>query len=561
MKLFRLLALVLLVLSLVLSVAAQATAPAPASDSNVRQVLVDRIDTYKKSTGIVVGMITPEGRRIVAYGAHDDQDKRLPSADSVFEIGSITKVFTSLLLMDMVQRGEVKLDDPVAKYLPSTVRVPTRNGKQITLVDLATHVSGLPRMPSNFAPKDPGNPYADYTVQQMYDFVSNYQLTRDIGEKYEYSNLAVGLLGHALALRAGTDYETLLTKRVLKPLGMTSTGIALTDDMRKRLVPGHTASLKRTSNWDLPTLAGAGAIRSSVNDMMTFLSAAMGLKDSPLAPAMAAMLTKRRSAGPGNVDIAIGWHVLNRDGDEIVWHNGGTGGYHSFAGFDSKRRVGVVVLSNSANDIDDIGRHLLDSRYELAKLTVPKAHAEAQVDSKLYDAYVGVYELAPAFKITVTREADRLYGQATGQGRFQLFPESPTEYFLKEVDAQITFEKDDKGVVRQLVLHQGGADQPARKVSDVVPVRKSVTVSPELLTTYGGKYQLAPNFVITISSEHGGLYLQATGQPRFEMLAESDAKWFLKDVDAQVTFVNEAGKVNQLILHQNGADMPAKRIE
>ena len=231
------------------------TVVAAPTDAEVHQILVDRIDIYKKSTGIVVGVLTPQGSRVVAYGTFDDdQDKRVPSAESVYEIGSNSKVFTSLLLMDMVQRGEVKLDDPVSKYLPKTVHMPARNGKEITLLDLAMHVSGLPRMPSNFAPKDPDNPYADYTVQQMFDFLSSYQLTRDIGEKYEYSNLAVGLLGNTLALRAGTDYETLLRTRILQPLGMSSTGIVLTSDMRARLVPGHTETQKRTSNWDLPLL-------------------------------------------------------------------------------------------------------------------------------------------------------------------------------------------------------------------------------------------------------------------------------------------------------------------
>jgi len=221
-------------------------------------------------------------------------------------------------------------------------------------------------MPSNFAPKDPDNPYADYTLQQMYDFLSSYQLTRDIGEKYEYSNLAVGLLGNTLALRAGTDYETLLRTRILQPLGMSSTGIVLTSDMRARLVPGHTETQKRTSNWDLPSFAGAGGIRSTVNDMFKFLAANMGLRESPLQPAMKSMLNKRRPSVKENVDVAIGWHILNRYGDDIIWHNGGTGGYHSFMGFDPKKQLGIIVLSNSTNDIDDIGRHLLDPRQPLA---------------------------------------------------------------------------------------------------------------------------------------------------------------------------------------------------
>ena len=162
----------------------------------------------------MVGVIEPQGRRVVAYGSLNQGDPRPLNGDTIFEIGSVTKVFTSLLLADMVQRGEVALADPVAKYLPADVKVPERGGRVITLVDLSTHTSGLPRMPSNFHPKDPANPYADYTVEQLYQFLSSYQLTRDIGSQFEYSNLGGGLLGQALARRAGMDYEALVRSRI-----------------------------------------------------------------------------------------------------------------------------------------------------------------------------------------------------------------------------------------------------------------------------------------------------------------------------------------------------------
>ena len=170
-------------------------------------MLVDRIDVQHQSVGIVIGVIAPEGRRVIAYGHLEKGDSRPLNGDTIFEIGSVTKVFTSLLLADMVQRGEVALDDPVAKYLPPEVRMPERNGRSITLVDLSTHTSGLPRLPANLNPKDLNNPYADYSVEQLYQFLSGYQLTRDIGSRYEYSNLGGGLLGHVLARRAGMDYD------------------------------------------------------------------------------------------------------------------------------------------------------------------------------------------------------------------------------------------------------------------------------------------------------------------------------------------------------------------
>ncbi|HWU54850.1 MAG TPA: serine hydrolase, partial [Rhizomicrobium sp.] len=161
-----------------MSQAAQSSWSVP-SDADIGKILAERIDVQKQGVGMVVGVIDPKGRRIISHGALNQGDPRPLNGDSEFEIGSITKVFTSLILADMVKRGEVSLDDPIAKYLPASVKMPSRNGKEITLRDLSTHYSGLPRMPSNFTPQDPENPYADYSVEQMYQFLSGYTLPRD----------------------------------------------------------------------------------------------------------------------------------------------------------------------------------------------------------------------------------------------------------------------------------------------------------------------------------------------------------------------------------------------
>jgi CubicO group peptidase (beta-lactamase class C family) len=504
---------------------------------------------------------------MVAYGSLNQGDPRPLNGDTIFEIGSATKVFTSLLLADMVQRGEVALTDAVAKYLPAEVKVPERGGRAITLVDLSTHTSGLPRMPSNFSPKDPANPYADYSVEQLYQFLSSYQLTRDIGSQFEYSNLGGGLLGQALAHRAGVDYEALVRSRITGPLGMNSTGITLSPEMKARLALGHNDKLVTVPNWDLPALAGAGALRSSVNDMLTFLAANLGYVKSPLAPAMAAMLSVRRSTGaPGGGEIGLGWLITKPSEDEIVWHNGGTGGYRSFIGYDAKTRVGVVVLSNTftGSGVDDIGMHLLDSHAPL--LPPPKEHKEITVDPKIFDGYVGQYQLAPNFILTVTREGDQLFTQATGQSKVQVFPESERDFFLKVVDAQIAFETDANGRATSLTLHQNGANVPAKRIEgEVAPAapkeHKEIAVDPKLFDGYVGQYQLAPNFILTITREGDQLFAQATGQPKFQIYPESQRDFFLKVVDAQITFETDAsGRATSLTLHQNGANMPAKRI-
>jgi serine-type D-Ala-D-Ala carboxypeptidase/endopeptidase len=444
--------------------AAAQSGPVVPADAEIRKVLAERIDTFHKSVGIVVGVIEPQGRRVIAYGSLNQGDARPLNGDTIFEIGSVTKAFTSLLLADMVQRGEVKLDDPISKYLPPDVRAPERNGRAITLLDLATHTSGLPRLPTNLNPKDPQNPYADYTEKDLFSFLSSYQLTRDPGSQFEYSNLGAGLLGDLLARRAGMDYETLLRTRITSPLGMASTAIKLSPEMKARLAVGHNPELKPVPNWDFQALAGCGAIRSDANDMLTFLSAFLGYTSSSLSSAMASMTQTRRPASPGMGDIGLAWIITKTPGSEIVWHNGGTYGYRSFVGFDPKSRAGVVVLSNTFTDtgVDDIGMHLLNPRAPL--MSAPKERQEVAVDSKVLEGYVGQFQLAPNFVLTVTLEVDKLFAQATGQPKFQIYAESERDFFYKVVDAQITFETDSTGRAVSLTLHQNGANIPGKRV-------------------------------------------------------------------------------------------------
>jgi D-alanyl-D-alanine-carboxypeptidase/D-alanyl-D-alanine-endopeptidase len=532
----------------------QSLPPSIPNDAEIRKILLDRIDVQHQGVGIVVGVIEPAGRRVVAYGWFDQGDKRPVNGDTLFEIGSATKVFTSLLLTDAVQRGEVALTDAVAKFLPPDLKVPERGGRKITLQYLATHTSGLPRLPSNFPMKDPANPYADYTVPMLYAFLSTYELPRDIGSMYEYSNLGAGLMEHALSRRAGANYETLMRSRIAGPLAMTSTVITLSESLKRRLAPGHNEQLRRVANWDFPVLTGAGAIRSTANDLLNFLAANLGYTKSPLAPAMAAQLAVRRPTGTPNLEIALGWHIASTPVGEIVWHNGGTGGYRSFIAFDARRRSGVVVLSNTFTNIgvDDIGMHLLNPA---TPLTAPaKVRKEVAVDPKLLDAYMGRYEITPTFFLTITRDGDHLSAQATGQPKFELFAESDHDFFLKAVDAQLTFQTDDKGVTTGLILHQNGANVPAK-------VRKGIAVDPKLLDAYVGRYEITPTFIMTITRDGDHLVSQATGQQKAELFAESDHDFFVKVADAQLTFqTDDKGVATGLILHQNGANVPAKRL-
>jgi serine-type D-Ala-D-Ala carboxypeptidase/endopeptidase len=429
-----------------------------APDSVVTRIVRERVDA-RGTGGIVVGVLDADGStRYVAYGSPGPGARPLDE-HSVFEIGSITKVFTGILLAEMATRGEVALNDPVTKYLPESVRVPSKDGREITLLDLSVQISGLPRMPANFSPRDPRNPYADYSPEQMYEFLSGHELRRAPGAQYEYSNLGVGLLGHALARRAHTDYETLVRQRILEPLGMRESAITLSPDMRARLALGHSAAGDVVPNWDLPTFAGAGALRSTAADMLRFAAANLSPADTPLGTAMAASHEPRFTAQP-HMRIGMNWHIYRPHDRDIVWHNGGTGGYRTFFGMDKQRRVAVVVLSNvSGEGDDDIGNHLLDARIPLR--TIRKAIALA---ADVLQQYVGTYQLAPTFSIEITREGDRLFGKATGQDRFPLFAEAKDKFFLRGIDAQLTFQRSEAGEVTGLVLHQNGRDMPGKQL-------------------------------------------------------------------------------------------------
>jgi serine-type D-Ala-D-Ala carboxypeptidase/endopeptidase len=543
------------------------------SAEQIRKILVERLGEYRDRVGIVVGVIEPSGRRVVSYGSLGKNDKRPLDGDTVFEIGSITKVFTSLLLADMVRRGEVALTDPVAKYLPSGVKMPERNGRSITLENLSRHRSGLPPLPTNFTPGDPKNPYADYSVKQLYEFLSGYSLTRDIDSEFQYSNLGGGLLGHVLGLAAGKGYEALIQSRIIQPLGMGSTAITLSPEMKSRLAIGHDTTFELTANWDLPTLAGAGALRSTANDMLSFLAAQLGIKNSSLDSAIALTLSKRMPAGAG-MEIGLGWLIRPKKGSEIIWHNGGTGGYRSFAGYDLKAKTGVVVLTNvfTQAGVDDLGFHLLDPESQLLPANSPllqpaQQHKEITLDSNALELYVGKYQFVPNAFMMITRKDNQLSAQLTGQGPAEIYPENKTDFFYKVVDAQILFKMDGQGRATALMLRQNGREQWAKRVEgDSENIQewfghREKSVNHGIYKNYIGRYQLAPGVAVSMTLDGDHLMSQITGQQPVEIFPESEREFFLKVVDAQVTFESDGkGPATAVILRQNGRETRAARV-
>ena len=451
---------------------AAAFAQAAPPDSEIEKILSTRVDQQHWATGIVVGVVTPQGTHTIAYGTTAKGGSQKVGADTVYDIGSVTKVFTALALADMAQHGEVALDDPVAKYLPKGTALPRDGNREITLADLATHTAGLPLRPDNLTPKDPDNKYAEYGEADLYAFLAHYKPPHPIGSAYDYSNPGFGLLGIALARRAGTDYDTLIEQRILKPLGMGDTARKPTSSMQNRTAQGYSydvasVDLTPAEHWDFGSgVAGAGGYRSTATDMMKLLQAILGLRPSPLSPAFTAMTKTRRPGGmmPATA-IALAWNILDQDGREIAWKNGSVGGFRAFVGYDAAARIGVVVLVNAQTGTggDDIGLHILDPKIAV-DLHIPRKHVEVKIDPALLDRYAGTYKYADNDFVVVTREGDHLAESENGQDKLELFAEGERDFFFKVADAQITFETGPDGKVTAAIWHQDGQDQRGVRV-------------------------------------------------------------------------------------------------
>jgi CubicO group peptidase (beta-lactamase class C family) len=312
----------------------------------IRDLLKKAVGPGEKVAGMIAVVVDEAGTRISSFGSSGVPGLAL-NRDTVFEIMSITKVLTSLILADMASRGEVAFDDPVAKYLPPSVTLHVR-GRPITLLDLATYTSGLPNMPGNLPPDwfAYPNPLGDYTTDKLYEFLSSYVPKYEPGTHYAYANLNFGLLGIALAQRAGKSYEELLIERVCEPLGLDHTRITLTGDMKRHLAQGHDLNLKPTPLWDMPALPGAGTVRTNAKDLTVFLKACMGLAQTPLNSSLARLLETRKPTSLAGTDAGLGWFISSDESGQIVWKSGLSGGCNTYIGFSTQRRRSALVLSN-----------------------------------------------------------------------------------------------------------------------------------------------------------------------------------------------------------------------
>ncbi|GAB3269309.1 hypothetical protein GCM10027347_39370 [Larkinella harenae] len=335
---------------------------APVLSSNpLRTVFDKQVDAVaqgyiKKSNtvGLSIGVWRNDSLFTYNYGETAKGNGQLPDANTLFEIGSISKTFTAALLADAVQSGRVKLNDPVNKYLPDSIPALQKDGIPVTLKTLSNHTSGLPRLPTNLLPTatDATNPYKHYDRKLLYTYLKTATVSRQPGTEYEYSNLAVGLLGTILETVYKKPYEELVKERIAKPLGMTHTVIMVNEVDKKRFAQGHDDQGNPASSWEFQSLAAAGALRSSVHDLVPYLKAALGKGPQKVVEALKE--TQQKTFANDQLTVGLGWHWQTKDAQPWFTHQGGTGGFVTFVAFNPSRQAALIILTNSQSPIDGL---------------------------------------------------------------------------------------------------------------------------------------------------------------------------------------------------------------
>lgn len=477
------------------------------------------------------------------------------SPKTKFRLGSITKQFTAAAILLLEERGKLKVDDSVKKYMPDAPAA----WDKITIFNLLTHTSGIPNFTS-FPDYRKLEPFAA-TPEELVTRFRDKPLDFQPGEKWSYSNSGYVLLGYLIEKISGESYAQFVQDNIFKPLGMVESGYdsnsAIIEDRASGYAPGQNGIVVNAGYIDMTIPLSAGGLYSTTEDLLRWEQGLFGGK-------LLSAASLKKMTTPFKNDYAFGLGVRSVNGHEEIAHGGGIEGFNTALAYYPDEKLTVVVLANVNGPAQEIATDL-HTIAEGGNVVLTSERKVVKMDPKTFDGYVGSYQLAPGFILKVSREGNRFMTQASGQGPVEIFPEGDHDFFANVVNAQITFVTNSQGQATELILHQGGEHRHAPRVEGTTgepKEHKQVQVNTKLWESYVGNYQLTPNFSIAITRERDHLFEQATSQPKFEIFPESDKDYFLKVVDAQITFVTDAqGRATELILHQGGADQHAKRVE
>jgi len=467
-------------------------------------------------------------------------------AHTAFEIGSVAKTMASALAADLILKGEASLDDPLSRFLPKDAKVPGFEGRPITLAHVLSHRSGLPSLPGRLRPEDESNPYASLTQAQLLGSLEDVLLDAAPGTRYRYSNFAMMLLSTGLARQAGMDYEALLARDVLKPLGMEDARIRRTG---RNEAQGHASNGRPAGPWDFPVeMAGVGGVRASLADMVRYVEAELGRRESPITAAMRRTQTPFEGSMP---PVAMNWMIVTLAGRKILYHEGATGGFSSLVALDPDRRQGVVLLADTSlsnlGGLVPMGLSLLDG----SAPTPGFPRRPVPPGSGLLEGMTGRYALPGGTKVAVWNKDGGLVAQIEGQPALDLGFDSAGDFYALTLDAVIHPVRGTGGYT--FFLRQGGGQVKAERIL-------ADPMDEAALQRLVGKYRASDDFTVKVTRRGTLLYVQGTHQAEVLVEAVDRDVFQAPGAGAEFTFTRDgAGKVVALLIKQNGLTVKAER--
>jgi len=493
-----------------------------------------------------------------AYGMADLELGVPLSPESVFRLGSITKQFTAVAVLMLAEEGKLSLSDPVTKFLPS---YPTQ-GHVITIEHLLNHTSGI-KSYTDIPGYMSARIRADLTTQELVEAFAKEPMDFAPGERWQYNNSGYVLLGAVIEKASGKTYGEFVAERIFRPLGMKATRVGEEGPILPKRASGYSRDGETVVNARYLSMTqphAAGALVSTVDDLTAWDAALYTeklVKKASLEKAWTPAVT--RDGKPTR--YGFGWAVSTLRGAPAIEHGGGIFGFSTYAVRLPREKVYVAVLANTDSPKVDPG--MLGK--QVAALLIGKPfppQVPVPVDPKVLARWTGVYRFDPQTTRTVTFDGGKLYSQRSGGPRLEVKPLSGSEFYFEGSLTRLVFVARPDGTAAEVLFYPEGADEPEKGVreGDVPPPPSEAKVDPALYDLYAGEYELAPGFVLTVRRDGNRLLTRATGQEELEVFPASETEFFLKVVDARITFVKGAdGKVNELVLRQGGREMPAKR--
>ncbi len=474
--------------------------------------------------------------------------------DMVFRIGSITKQFTAVAILQLMEQGKLSLQDDITKFIPD---YPTQ-AYTITIEHLLTHTSGIKSYTG--VPDIMKNIRMDMKPEELIAQFKNQPMEFAPGTKWNYNNSGFFLLGYIIEKVTGKSYAEYIQENFFTPLGMTSSCYGSDTKIIKNRAYGYQPGDDGVRNSDYCSMTqpySAGSIMSTVGDLFKWHQAVHSYKLVKKETIDRAFTEYKLANGDGT-GYGYGWFLSQLQGSPTIEHGGGIFGYLTSSIYLPEEDVFVALFSNSNGKSPDF------TSFKMAALAIgkPLQTAEIKLDEATLDQYVGIYTNDKKREVTITREGTQLSAMLSGAGSRKMFAIEKDKFILEDAFMYATFSRDGKGKVVSFVSDDRGKLDTWNLTEKKIEEKKSISVDEVILEKYVGQYELQPGFIITFTREGNRLYTQATGQPKFEVFAESETKFFLKVVDAKVEFVPDAdGKVNKMILNQGGQTMEAKRIK